>query len=104
MQGTFFKESFLNTQINIEHNETQKITEINQTENNNSIVEQQLSRRSNRKSLEYKSSQEQRKCIICNTDRFLKGRKVALQNLSLKREYDGSYAAEETQRNMQMYT
>ena len=93
---TFFKESFLNTHINIEHNETEEITEINQTENDNSNVEPQLSRRSNRKFLEYKSSQEQRKCIICNTDRFLKGRKVALQNLSLKREHDGSYAAEET--------
>ena len=86
----------MNTQINIEHNETEEITEINQTENDNSNVEPQLSRRSNRKSLEYKSSQEQRKCIICNTDRFLKGRKVALQNLSLKTEHDGSYAAEET--------
>ena len=37
-----------------------------------------------------------RKCIKCNTDCFLKGRKVALQSLSLKREHDGSYAAEET--------
>ena len=80
-KGTFFKENFLNTQINIEHNETEEITEINQTENDNSNVEPQLSRRSNRKSLEYKSSQEQRKCIICNFDRFLKGCKVALQNL-----------------------
>ena len=26
-KGTFFKESFLNTQINIEHNETEEITE-----------------------------------------------------------------------------
>ena len=95
-KGTFFKESFLNTHINIEHNETEEITEINQTENDNSNVEPQLSRRSNRKFLEYKSSQEQRKCIICNTDRFLKDRKVALQNLSLKREHDGSYATEET--------
>ena len=76
----------------------QEITEINQTENDNSNVEPQLSRRSNRKSLEYKSSQEQRKYIICNTDRFLKGCKVALQNLSLKREHDGSYAAQETLR------
>ena len=94
----------MNTQINIEHNETEEITEINQKGNDNSSVEPQLSRRSHQKSLDYKSSQEQRKCIICNTDHFLKGRKVALQNLSLKREYDGSYAAEETQRNMQMYT
>ena len=86
----------MNTQINIEHNETEEITEINQTENDNSNVEPQLSRRSNRKSLEYKSSQEQRKCIICNTDRFLKGRKEALQNSSLKMEHDGSYTAEET--------
>ena len=96
MQGTFFKESFLNTQINIEHNETEEITEFNQTENNNSNVEPQVSRRTNRTSLEYKSSQEQQKCIICNTDRFLKGCKVALQNLSLKREHGESYAAEET--------
>ena len=95
-KGTFFKESFLNTQINKEHNETEEITEINQTENDSSNVEPQLSRRSNRKSLEYISSQEQRKYIICYTGRFLKGRKVALQNLSLKREHDGSYAAEET--------
>ena len=74
-KGTFFKESFLNTKINIEHNEIEEITEINQTENDNGNVEPQLSRRINRKSLEYKSSQEQRKCIICNTDRFLKNRK-----------------------------
>ena len=86
----------MNTQINIEHNETEEITEINQTENDNSKVEPQLSRRSNRKTLEHKSSQEQWKYIICNTDRFLKGRKVALQNLSLKRKHDGSYVAEET--------
>ena len=85
----------MNTQINIEHNETEEITEINQTENDNSKVEPQLSRRSNRKTLEHKSSQEQWKYIICNTDRFLKGRKVALQNLSLKRKHDGSYVAEE---------
>ena len=80
----------------MEHNETEEITEINQTENDNSNVEPQLLRRNNRKFLEYKSSHEQRKCIIGNTDRFLKGRKVALQNLSLKREHDGSYVAEET--------
>ena len=86
----------MNTQINItEHNETEEITEINQTENDNSKVEPQLSRRSNRKTLEHKSRQEQRKYIICNTDRFFKGRKVALQNLSLKRKHDGSYVAEE---------
>ena len=46
-KGTFFKESFLNTQINIEYNETEETTEINQTENNNSNVETQLSRKSN---------------------------------------------------------
>ena len=86
----------MNTQINIEHNETEEITEINQTENDSSNVEPQLSSTSNRKSLEYKSYQEQRKCIICNTDRFLNSRKVALLNLSLKREHEGSYAAEET--------
>ena len=95
-KGTFFKESFLNTQIYIEHNETEEITKINQTQNDSSNVEPQLSRRSDRKSLECKSSQEQRKCIICNTDRFLKGRKEALQNSSLKMELDGSYTAEET--------
>ena len=33
---TFFRERFLNTQINIEHNETEEIIEINQ---NNSNVE-----------------------------------------------------------------
>ena len=86
----------MNTQINIEHNETEEITEINQTENDNSNVEPQLSRRSNQKFLEYKSSQEQRKCIIYNTDRFLKGCKVALKNSSWKREHDRSSAAEET--------
>ena len=61
MQGTFLKESYLNTQINIEHKETEVITEINQTENYFSNVEPQLSRGSYRKSLEFKSSKEQRK-------------------------------------------
>ena len=32
-KGTFFKGTFLDTQINIEHNATEEITEINQTEN-----------------------------------------------------------------------
>ena len=50
-KGTFFKESFLNTQIYIEHSETEEITKINQTQNDNSNVEPQLSRRSDRKSL-----------------------------------------------------
>ena len=49
-KGTFSKGNFLNTQINIEHNKTEEITEINQTENDNSNAQPQLSRRSNRKS------------------------------------------------------
>ena len=50
-KGTFFKERFLNTQIYIEQNETEEITKIKQTQNDNSNIEPPLSRRSDRKSL-----------------------------------------------------
>ena len=52
--------------------------------------------KSSRQSLQYKSNQAERKCIICKKDHYRKGRLDHLQNISLKRTVDGTYKAEDT--------
>ena len=44
----------------------------------------------------YKSNQRERKCIICNNHRYIKGRLDQLINIALKRAVHGTYVAEST--------
>ena len=53
-------------------------------------------RKSTRQNLLYKSNQTERKCIICNNHRYIKGRLDQLINIALKRAVDGTYVAEST--------
>ena len=52
--------------------------------------------KSSRQSLQHKSNQAERKCIICKKDHYRKGRLDHLQNISLKRTVDGTYKEEDT--------
>ena len=53
-------------------------------------------RKSTRQNLLHKSNQTERKCIICNNHRYIKGRLDQLINIALKRAVDGTYIAEST--------
>ena len=89
-KGSFFKESYLQSQrTTLENSLDETENEAPTSDSNETCL-----RKSSRKSLQYQSTQVERKCIICNEDRFIKGRLVPLQNVSLAR--DGRYKAEET--------
>ena len=53
-------------------------------------------RKSTRQNLLYKFNQIERKCIICNNHRYIKGRLDRPINIALKRAVDGTYVAEST--------
>ena len=95
-KSTFFKESFLNSQRLTENspNENGTLSTPNpsvQTESQPTSV-----RKSTRQNLLYKSNQTERKCIICNNHRYIKGQLDQLINTALKRAVDGTYVAEST--------
>ena len=50
--------------------------------------------KSSRQRFQYRSNIAERKCIICNKDRYTKGQLHHLQNILLKRTVDGTYKAE----------
>ena len=52
--------------------------------------------KSTRQNLLYKSNQIERKCIICNNHRYIKGQLDQIINIALKRAVDGTYVAEST--------
>ena len=95
-KSTFFKESFLNsprlTKNSPNENDTLSTPSPSvQTESQPTSV-----RKSTRQNLLYKSNQIERKCIICNNQRYIKGRLDQLINIALKRAVDGAYVAEST--------
>ena len=94
-KGTFFKESFLQSQKIVVKEENylfQTTDDVNRTIDH----AEAFTRKSSRRSLQYHSLLVERKCIICNKDRYSKGRIVPLQNVSL--EKFGEYKAEQTLR------
>ena len=53
-------------------------------------------RKSTRQNLLYEFNKTERKCIICNNQRYIKGRLDQLINIALKTAIDGTYVAEST--------
>ena len=95
-KSKFFKESLL---------DLQRLTESSPNENDTlstpspSVQRESQSTsvwKSTRQNLLYKSNQIERKCIICNNHRYIKGRLDQLIKIALKRAVDGTYVAEST--------
>ena len=84
-KGTFFKESFLISKekeaatVASVSNSTDENTNIENTTSIHSIC------KSSRKLTQYKSSLDDRNCIICNGIKYEKGRKVSLLSMTLKK-------------------
>ena len=72
------------------------VTEVNVTENAAMTEQPSTSRNSVRKSCKYKSSKDDRKCIVCNKIKYAKGRTVPLLGITLKKSEEGSQEAEKT--------
>ena len=91
-KGSFFKDTFLLSQKIIEKEDAGRVEDDNEPSNSDESNETFL-RKSTRKSLQYQSILTGRKCIICNEDRYSKGRLIPLINLSLAMP-EGQYKAE----------
>ena len=95
-KGTFFKESFLISRekeaatVAIASNNTDENTTVEDTSSIRSI------RKSSRKLTQYKSSLDDRNCIICNGIKYEKGRKVSLLSMTLRKHGTENHQAEET--------
>ena len=95
-KSTFFKESFLNSQQLTENSPNENDTLSTPSPSVQTESQPKSVRKSTRQNLLYKSNQIERKCIICNNHRYIKGRLDQLINISLKRVVDGTYVAEST--------
>ena len=91
---TFFKDSYLNSQPLIPSTPVE--SEALLTPNFSSTDQSLGLRKSSRQSLQYKSNQAERKCIICNKDRYTKDQWDHLQSILLERTVDVAYKAEDT--------
>ena len=93
-KGKFLKESFMTAQpkIGLEPSESETCNLHPEKQN----INQADQRKSDRKSLSYTSSSFERKCIICNENKYHKGRLLPLCNLSLKEHHSENYKAEKT--------
>ena len=91
-KGSFFKGSYIKSPPLIpstpKESEALLKTDVSSTDQSSGW------RKSSRQSLQ--SNQAERKCIICNKDRYTNGRLDHLQNISLKRGVDGTYKAKDT--------
>ena len=83
-KGTFFKESFLFSK----EKEAATVASVSNNTDKNTTIEDTSSIRSIRKSsrrlTQYKSSLDNRNCVICNEIKYEKGRKVPLLSMALK--------------------
>ena len=95
-KGTFFKESFLISKekeaatVASLSNNTDENTTTDDTTSIHSIL------KSPRKLTQYKSSLDDRNCIICNGIKYEKGRKVSLLSMTLRKHGNENHRAEET--------
>ena len=92
---TFFKESFLISK----EKEAATVASVSNNTDENTTIEDTTSihsiRKSSRKLTQYKSSLDNRNCIICNEIKYEKGRKVSLLSMTLKKNGKGNHQAEE---------
>ena len=90
---TFFKESFLISK-------EKEAASVSNNTDENATIEDTTSihsiRKSSRKLTQYKSSLDDRNCIICNEIKYEKGRKVSLLSMTLKKNGKGIHQTEET--------
>ena len=95
-KGTFFKESFL---ISKEKKATTVASVSNNTDENTTIEDTtsiHSIRKSSRKLTQYKSSLDDRNCIICNGIKYERGRKVSSLSMILRKHEKENHQAEET--------
>ena len=97
MQGYIFQRKLpVLPQCNKEEILDVSVTEVNVTEDAAMTEQPSTSRKSVRKSCKYKSSKDDRKCIICNEIKYAKGRTVPLLGITLKKSEEGSHEAQKT--------
>ena len=87
-EDTFFKDFYLNPQPLIPSTPVE--SEALLTPDVSSTDQSLGLRKSNSQSLQYISTQDERKSIICNKDRYKKSQLDQLLNISLKRTVDGT--------------
>ena len=95
-KSTFFKESFFNSQRLTENSPNENDTLSTPTPSVQTESQPTRVWKSTRQNLLYKSNQIERKCIICNNHRYIKGRLEQLINTAFKRAVDGTCVAEST--------
>ena len=95
-KGTFFQESFLISK----EKEAATVASVSNNTDENTTIEDTTSihsiRKSSRKLTQYKSSLDDRNCIICNGIKYEKGIKVPLLSMTLRRHGKENHQAEET--------
>ena len=92
-KGKFLKESYLTSQKTLQTScEIQQQNELGTETQNQTVVNPH---RSNRKSLTYSLSSVEREWIICNENKYHKGRLLPLGNITLKQVDSQIYKAEE---------
>ena len=95
-KGTFFKESFLISK----NEEAATVASVSNNTDENTTIEDTTSihsiRKSSRKLTQYKSSLDDRNCIICNGIKYEKGRKVSLLSMTLRKHRKENHQAEGT--------
>ena len=95
-KGTFFKESFLISK----EKEAATVASVSKTTDENTTIEDTTNihsiRKRSRKLTQYKSSLDDRTCIICNEIKYKKGRKVSFLSMTLKKHGKENHPAEET--------
>ena len=95
-KGTFFKESFLTSK----EKEAATVASVSNNTDENTTIEDTTSihsiRKSSRKLTQYKSSLDDRNCIICNGIKYERGRKVSSLSMILRKHEKENHQAEET--------
>ena len=97
-KGKFLKESYLQSQTkkNITTTPISSSIDIDDQPSTPKETTTDSLRKSNRRSLKYSSTKEEKKCIICNEHKYQKGRLIPLLNLTLQDKSSKSYRAEKT--------